>query len=242
MCTVSFIPCPDTVFITSNRDEKHTRCRATPPAIYYYKNASLLFPKDKDSGGTWIAAKQNGDVAVLLNGAFQLHVAAKSYRKSRGLVLLDVLRNEDPSTFFSDYNCEGIEPFTLILYSNKKLNECRWNGAKKFLKPLPVQQSYIWSSATLYTTEATNKRKSWFDEWQMINWRPTQNDIIHFHRFTGDGNKSNDLFMNRDDETLTVSITSIAINDKKISMTYWDAMDNKEYRKDSALEQPPYNL
>ncbi|MGL1516781.1 NRDE family protein, partial [Vibrio parahaemolyticus] len=48
------------------------------------------FPKDPDGGGTWIALKENGDVAILLNGAFENHIPAYPYRRSRGLIFLDI--------------------------------------------------------------------------------------------------------------------------------------------------------
>jgi len=84
MCTVSFIPVGGKLFISSNRDEKRSRKIALPPAQYEYNELKFVFPKDADAGGTWIAVKENGDAAVLLNGAFINHIAEPPYRKSRG--------------------------------------------------------------------------------------------------------------------------------------------------------------
>ena len=91
MCTVSLIPGRESFFLTSNRDEKKIRRQAIPPAIYQYKGARLLYPRDADADGTWIAINQNGNAAVLLNGAFVKHKPRPPYNRSRGLVLLDII-------------------------------------------------------------------------------------------------------------------------------------------------------
>ena len=159
MCTVSFIPVGDKFYITSNRDEKLSRKRALPPAIHEHDGTKILFPKDADAGGTWIAAKENGDVAVILNGAFINHISTPPYRKSRGLILLDILAREKPSAAFSKIDPDEIEPFTIVLLENKSLFEFRWDGNEKYGKKLAKQQSHIWSSATLYDGLTVKKRE-----------------------------------------------------------------------------------
>ncbi len=226
MCTVSFIAAGNQFFITSNRDEKPTRKKALPPAIHYFQNCSLYFPKDAHAGGTWIAAKNNGDAAVLLNGAFFAHTTGAVFGTSRGLLLVEILRSPAPLSYLTSYNCEDIEPFTLVLFVSTQLYECRWNGEEKFFKQLSLNQAHIWSSATLYTSEIADKRKTWFLEWLKKNPLPTMESLMHFHRFAGDGDKTNDLLMNRENTMATVSITSLSITNKQIGMRYWDAIDD----------------
>lgn len=226
MCTVSFVAYRAQVYLTSNRDEKQTRARAVPPAPQHTTSGTLLFPRDPVAGGTWIAVKDTGDAAVLLNGALYPHQPAPPYRQSRGLVILHILKREDPNAFLLQYNCTGIEPFTLILFTRKQLYEYRWDGVEKSVTHLDATKSYLWSSATLYSPEVMGKRKRWFDEWLINNPEPTQQEITRFHRFAGDGDAANDLFMNRNNETYTSSISSIAINENGIKMNYWDALEN----------------
>lgn len=233
MCTVSFIPVGSAFFITSNRDEKLTRKKAFAPAVYNYNGLNILFPKDADAGGTWIAAKENGDAAVLLNGAFINHIAVPSYRKSRGIILLDILADESPSAFFTKINLENIEPFTIVLFENKTLFEFRWDGNEKFGKQLSNLKAYIWSSATLYDSLTITKREKWFEEFLQQPVIPSQQTIINFHCFTGDGNTNNDLLMNRDGLHQTVSITSIELNNNKTKMQYLDLKENKSYLQEA---------
>lgn len=232
MCTVSFIPVGEKFFITSNRDEKLSRKKALPPALSFYNGKAFLFPKDADAGGTWIIAKENGDAGVLLNGAFINHIAEPPYRKSRGLILLDILADENPSVFFTQLNLENIEPFTLVLFQNKTLFEFRWDGIEKFGKQLAIHKSYIWSSATLYDRLTIMKREKWFQDFLVATSIPSQHTIMNFHRFTGDGDSSNDLLMNPDGLHQTVSITCLELSNKKTSIQYLDINDNKSYRKE----------
>src|ERR1700683_1833329 len=131
MCTVTFVPVGDKIYITSNRDEKILRSNAIAPAIYKLKTGNILFPRDKDAGGTWFAVHENGNAVVLLNGGWRKHIPHPPYRKSRGLILLDIIDSENPlSTFFSS-NFTEIEPFTSVLWFMSQLFECRWDGKHK---------------------------------------------------------------------------------------------------------------
>ena len=111
MCTVTFIPVRDEFFITSNRDEKLGRKTAVTPVAYKQDGHYLIYPKDADAGGTWIALKENGDAVVLLNGAFLPHVPLPPYRKSRGLILLDIINSPKPSLNLIKINLEWYRAF-----------------------------------------------------------------------------------------------------------------------------------
>ena len=227
MCTVSYVPVRDNIIITSNRDEKSCRSKAFLPRVYKQKGSSLIFPKDGAAGGTWIALKENVDAVVLLNGAFAKHESRPGYSKSRGCILLELFTHENPLNAFRQQNLTNIEPFTIILYQNKLLNECRWDGNQRYTQKLDASSAHIWSSVTLYNENSITKRKKLFSEMQVNTPLPTQQDIMHFHQFSGDGNIEDDLLMRRGDEYLTVSITSILITSDRGSMKYLDLMESK---------------
>jgi Transport and Golgi organisation 2 len=229
MCTVTFIPDNEKVFLTSNRDEKSRRSIAVPPQSYTFNSGKIFFPKDRNAGGTWFAVHENGTVLVLLNGGFKFHKSAPPYRKSRGLILVELIEHETPFNFFRSISLEDIEPFTLVIWENENLFECRWDGEKKYAKHLDKTMPHIWSSATLYDDKVSAKRKSWFEEWLINRTAFTQNDILHFHQFTGDGDKHNDLTMNRHGKVFTVSITGVEISETKAAITYLDLLNNKTY-------------
>ena len=222
MCTVSFIPVKEKIIITSNRDEKKSRKTASRPQPIVYNGQKLIYPKDADAGGAWIVMKENGDAAVLLNGAFICHTAEPPYRLSRGIVLLDIFATERPSVAFAKINLQDIEPFTLVLLERNCLYEFRWDGGEKYCRQLNVDRAYIWSSATLYDGFVVKKREEWFASFLHDHPVPTQQDILNFHRFKGDGDKRNDLLMTRDGIYETVSISSILLTKGKGNMKYID--------------------
>lgn len=226
MCTVSYIPVKDKFFITTNRDEKLSRKNAIAPSLFFYNEQKLFFPKDGDAGGTWIAMKENGDAAVLLNGAFINHDPEPPYRLSRGIIMLDIFSESKPSIAFAKTDLRGIEPFTFVLLEKKLLYEFRWDGIERYKKPLNRDLPYLWSSATLYDGLTVKKREQWFHSFLKNHPDPTQQDILRFHRFTGDGDKQNDLLMARDGKHKTVSITNILLSNDLGCMTYIDIPNN----------------
>jgi Transport and Golgi organisation 2 len=227
MCTVTFVPARGNVFITSNRDEKNSRRKAITPALYCHNGCNLIFPKDAAAGGTWIALKENGDAAVLLNGAFICHVSEPPYRSSRGLIFIDILATERPSRTFFKTDLLGIEPFTMILFEKNCLYEFRWDGTERYGKQLSVSRPHIWSSATLYDGLVIKKREHWFASFMNRHPQPTQLDILNFHQFSGEGDRENDLLMEREGIYSTVSMTSIQVNSDRGVMKYVDINENK---------------
>lgn len=229
MCTVTYIPVKDCLYFTSNRDEKNWRTDAHPPAVHAFGSGKMLFPKDGDAGGTWIVAHENGNVVVFLNGGSEAHVPTPPYRKSRGLILLDLIDHITPFNCFVAINLNNIEPFTAIIRDNGHLFECRWDGNQKQLRELETDKPAIWSSATLYDMGTVEKRKKWFEDWITENPEPTHEQILNFHQFTGDGDAHNDLRMNRDGKVFTVSITSLELSGTAIRMDYRDLKNNQSH-------------
>lgn len=190
-----------------------------------------MFPKDADAGGTWIILKENGDAAVLLNGAFLCHSSQPPYRKSRGILLLELMSADHPSRTYYKTDLSDIEPFTIILFEKGCLYEFRWDGNERFCKQLSAGRGHIWSSATLYDGLAMKKREQWFATFLNRTPHPTQFDILNFHRQAGDGSKTNDLLMNRDTIYSTVSISGIMLTPDRGSMTYIDVKNNRQSEK-----------
>ena len=161
MCTVTFVPLPDGAVITSNRDEQPGRA-ASAPRFHDHNGRSIAFPKEPKAGGTWFAADADGNAIVLLNGAFEKHVWNPPYKKSRGLVLLDLFTDEDPAEHWDHVDLEGVEPFTIILFYNKTLVKLVWDGLAKHQITLNPGDAYIWSSSPLYGQVQRDERAQYF--------------------------------------------------------------------------------
>ena len=242
MCTVTFIPTKQRIFLTSNRDEKNVRTSAVYPAVYEFSSGKIMFPKDADAGGTWIAVHENGNAIVLLNGGLIKHIPTPPYRKSRGLIVLDLADTDEPYQVFARIDLDGIEPFTAIIWEHGTLHECVWDGSGKYTKRPDPSLPHIWSSVTLYTPEVIAKREGWFVDWLNKNPSPSQDDILGFHQFTGDGDKYNDLRMNRDGETFTVSITSLSLERTNTVVRYLDLKNNQAATAEFAIQKNPVSV
>ncbi|MFV8341204.1 NRDE family protein [Flavobacterium sp. XS2P39] len=230
MCTVSFVHVNDTIIITSNRDEKVVRPSAIPPKEYTINGTNVIFPKDPKAGGTWFAVAANGTVLVLLNGADEKHKVALPYRKSRGLIVLDIISRVSPKDFWAEIDLENIEPFTLVLFQESALFQLRWNGKEKVSIPLDIHKNHVWSSSTLYPAAIREKRTNWFYTFLNANPAISETEMLHFHRYTEEDNQENGLVINRNEQMKTLSITQSVIEKNKVAILHCDLIAQKEYK------------
>ena len=210
MCTLTFIPKPDKVIITSNRDEHVSRGITDFPVSKEIGKEHVYFPQDPKAGGTWIAASTEGRINVLLNGAFQKHKHQPPYRLSRGIILLDVFKYHSLSDFRLIYDLDQIEPFTLVQFNLREhiIEEIRWDGKMKHFTTYNFTEPHIWSSSTLYDEVTRAQRKDWFTKWLEKPELSTE-DMLKFHQFGGEGDEQNSITMNRGNGLQTVSISQI---------------------------------
>lgn len=229
MCTVSFVNAGGKIIITSNRDEKMARPNALEPKNYIINNKKIFFPKDKKAGGSWYAVNQNSTVLVLLNGAEERHQVQNAYRKSRGLIVLDLISSDWVVKEWEIIDLKDIEPFTLVLFENQKLYQLQWNGIAKSTSELDKKQSHIWSSSTLYPKEIREKRADWF--FTFLDTKPSVNEreLFNFHRYAEAGNTENGLVINRNETLRTLSITQTVIEKNKVEIHYNDLIAETDF-------------
>jgi hypothetical protein len=165
----------------------------------------------------------------LLNGADEKHIVKDSYRKSRGLIVLELMSFDSPFEAWISIDLQNIEPFTLILFENQKLFQLRWNETDKETKELDANQSHIWSSSTLYSKEIRGKRANWFYSFLDIKPEINENELFNFHRYTEEENTEHGLVINRNDVLKTLSITQTVIQQNKVAIHYSDLIAEREY-------------
>jgi hypothetical protein len=230
MCTLTYIPSgSDDFFFTTNRDESPIRV-AKFPEIYPVNVSSAIYPKDKSAQGTWMMCHENNFSLCLLNGAFEKHKPEPPYRKSRGVMVLEFTEFSSTKDFIIRYNFNGMEPFTLLVLwykQERNLEELRWDGETIHFRKLDSSKFYIWSSSTLYDTDARIMRQNWFTNWLHKQSEFSQENIISFHKTTGADDAFNGLVMNRKEKVKTLSITQISRKNKEVSMYYDDLVKNE---------------
>ena len=236
MCTVTYIPQgPDAFTLSSNRDENAAR---SPRSLTHQREGthSLLFPRDTAAGGTWIAARNDQRIACLLNGAFEKHHHRPPYKRSRGLMVLDLFAHSSAKDFIREYDFEGIEPFTLILIEKGQLFELRWDERESHLNVLDPNTFHIWSSATLYPLPVREKRENWFRNWLRDRSDFSLEAIHRLHRTGGEGDPWNDYVMNRNGLVQTVSITHVVKSPDTLDFIYHDLLREATHAESVLLQ------
>ncbi|WP_457610594.1 NRDE family protein [Lutibacter sp.] len=228
MCTVTFLPLKSNNFIlTSNRDEQRLR-ETLPPKKYIENGVEMVFPRDKIAGGTWIGTSSKNRLVCVLNGAFKKHVKKKTYKKSRGVIAKEILKEDDFIQYVERLDLKDIEPFTMVIidWNEEQLNlyELIWDETKKYFTKLKNEPK-IWSSSTLYSNTVKEKRKQWFHSWIGEN-KFTSTAILNFHH-SENGDKEQSVLMKRS-YVETVSITSVKKQSNLIEMLYEDVVHNQK--------------
>ncbi|MFV8226810.1 NRDE family protein [Christiangramia aquimixticola] len=222
MCTVTLVPHPESLsgfILTSNRDEAVGR-KTLPPAWERYNEVKLYFPKDKLAGGTWLGVSKLSRCICLMNGGEEPHVRKKDYRKSRGIVVKEFLAADKLKNFRSEYNYEGIEPFTMIIvewHNGLSFQELIWDGEEVKFSHLPLKE-HIWSSSPLYSQEMKSERIKWFNELKTAGGFSSEN-LLDFHYSAGKGNKEYGLIIDRG-FLKTQSISQIVNLENELKFSY----------------------
>ena len=219
MCTLTFIPRSASDFsLVSNRDESPKR-ETLLPAVYNLDGVACIYPKDVLAGGSWIGLTALNRTVCLLNGGFERHPMG-TYGRSRGLLVLDLLKADNAKELLQSEDLEGVEPFTVVVVDwadELSLLECVWDGNQKHITELPIAPR-IWTSRQLYTAEVAAKREAWFAEFLKGNSTDLRSQL-YFHHTAGDGDPQNDIVMNRG-VVRTKSMSSVAKIGAKIQFRY----------------------
>lgn len=247
MCTITYLPLSsDSFILTQNRDESPRRAAAIFPGREKRRERQLLFPKDPEGGGSWIATDEKSRLVCIMNGAIGQHQPSPPYRMSRGQVLLDAAAAPSVQEFINHYPLEGIEPFTILFFelaARQQIRELKWDSHQKHLNSYGPAQPHIWSAPQLYTPEQHRLRKEWFEQWlagmpgsdPSVAGNPvagmpviTPEEALKFHMYGGDGNPEHSLLLNRNELVKTTSITQAIVKGGSIELRYRPLTGNQQ--------------
>ena len=236
MCTVIYLPTKKGSLLCSVRDENPNRKRATSPTLHPSEEHSFWSPIDREAGGTWWAVNELGYTVVLLNGAYENHLPnLQSYRKSRGLIVKELVQKTDIIAEWEQVDLVDIEPFTLVVKQNDLLVECRWDGSLKHTHLQDVHHPQIWSSSTLYSKEIQAYRESLFTAFIAQN-PECPSDVVQFLNSNRDS--ENGFIMHRSEKLQSLSISIIEFSDQTFKWTYSDLISNEIDSKTIQLGTP----
>ena len=182
MCTVTFISKSDSDFIlTSNRDEAPGR-DTFPPEIYLEEGVRLLYPKDAVASGTWIGVSERKRAITLMNGGFVAHDRKSFYRKSRGVVVKDFLKDKlITHEYFMENLYKGF--FGINIFP---ISMCGRIYKKSFLDTLHINHfSFNMGEDLVYDMQVFPEAKSIY----------FMSDFVYNYRFGGMTSKFNEKIM-----------------------------------------------
>lgn len=223
MCTISIVPIKDGLVCTFNRDEQISRQTDEYICQEHHPSRQVFFSRDKLSGGTWFCADDQGQIAMLFNGGFGNHEKQKSYRKSRGKVLLELMTAAIPLGYFHESEFSGIEPFSVILASIKSVSRLTWDGSQKHITLLDNSRPHFFSSATLYAPSCITERENWFNSFTAGSISAiTPESIFSFHRNHKDEDHENGLVIKRASGIATLSISQATLSPGTTRLVHLD--------------------
>lgn len=235
MCTVSFIKTGNNFVFTSNRDEHIARPKAHQPVVQEKNGISVLLPQDAHGGGTWFAMNNLGTICILLNGAYTNYRRKNGYKKSRGLIVMDIISNPNTMKFLKTIDLYNIAPFTLVLFYNMELFEFRWDGQKLYKKPMSEHHPNIWSSATLFSFEEQKHKRFLFKNSTQKDKLTCSEKLLALHK-TPD--KDGGFCIDRPSGHKTVSVSQAIFCTNRIQFLYHDVLQGKHQETRMNLKLP----
>lgn len=187
MCTISYIPLKQGFVVTDSRDEYFER-KAIHPAFYDEYQSRLFYPRDSVAGGTWIGVSNHHHLICLMNGAFEKHIRKENYRKSRGIVVKELLAEEDLLQAVNRYDLTDIEPFFALLFSwdfGISVHEFIWDGKQKTANEHATNKAKIWSASMTYDADQRQEREDRLQDLLNENSVITSDLLWDFHHSKG---------------------------------------------------------
>lgn len=203
-----------------NRDERHDRIAEKPPMIIDADHG-ITAPLDPKSKGTWIAHNKDGFWGCILNGYFETPKTPKVMnQKSRGQILPNLLKENDPITAAASIDPSQLPSFRLVVGSAKALKLLIWDNESYTEKDFLVNhndEAFLLSSSSLNQDEVINERAETFKKWLEAG-REYNGDTPSFHYEEKPTPESAPMMYRS--YSRTKSITSLRIMKTGIKMSY----------------------
>lgn len=208
MCTLTVIRTRAGCRVVHSRDELRTRGRAVPPAWRTLGSGlRAVWPVDRDAGGTWIAARQDGAVLALLNRNIPPN-GRPAPTRSRGSLIPRLIELPTPAEMLEVLAGEGlagVAPFRLLaIDADGAGGLLTWDGLmvgeiEEMGPPLCLASSGLGDERVVV-------RQPLFESMVASEPTPERQDAFHRHRW--DDRPEVSVLMSRA-EARTVSVTTV---------------------------------
>jgi transport and Golgi organization protein 2 len=220
MCTLSIVPVADGCRVVCNRDERRTRAAAHPPRVFPTEVSWATYPRDPESGGTWIGVNDDGLVAALLNRSGPQHRPSVA-PPSRGSIVPALLSCASIARALNLYDTLGVgqfEPFRIVMAHRSIVAVLASDRAHSPAELFSLVRPVMFTSSSLGDAIAEAPRRRLFEQLVLDgdDWLDGQ---FRFHRHRWARRPEISVQMSRQDAA-TVSRTTIVVSSRNIDLQY----------------------
>jgi hypothetical protein len=223
MCTITVVPHERGVRLVFNRDERRTRLAGVPPQIHDLSGRHALFPVDPQGGGTWVGVNDSGVVAALLNLRPTRPAARGPRQRSRGLIVLELLRCtslEQAIAVATALDADLFEPFRAVVVHHGHLAAATWRGTGSIHSTLrSLDAPALFTSSSLGDAVAGRPRRQLFERMVLRGSAGWLNGQARYHDHQWPRRPGISVRMERHD-ALTVSRTQIEVTNHTRRLLY----------------------
>jgi hypothetical protein len=221
VCTVTVVPHSSGARIVCNRDERRSRPDAEAPVVRTGGGLQTVWPRDPESGGTWIGTNEAGLVLVLINRNPRGHVPAPAGKRSRGTIipaLVTLHEMRDVLARVRQLSGPDFEPFTLLAYQRTRLLCAKNIHAGVKVDTAAVSRPMVFTSSSLGDHLVCGPRRELFAR-LVCGTRAPLDGQRAFHRHTWTHRPEISVCMSRPDAA-TVSRTVIDVDRARVRFRY----------------------
>jgi hypothetical protein len=223
MCTVTVVPHATGVRLLCNRDERRSRPAALPPRPYDLGGTQAIFPVDPQGEGTWIGCNGAGLAVALLNRNVPSRTGDDRLKRSRGLIVREVLRRTRLAAAVQnvlDLDPRSFAGFRIVIVQDRSVAIVASDGASIVRRPLRVLHTpLLLTSSSLGDRLVTPPRRRLFDRLVLRSGRRWLAGQARFHEHQWTARPEISVRMERVD-ALTVSRTVVDLINDRCELRY----------------------
>lgn len=223
MCTVSWLRRRDGHELFCNRDERHTRKVASPPAVRASGGVLYVAPADGDHGGSWVGVNEYGLTLCLLNRYDDGWRPAPGFDyRSRGLLLTDLMGCRSGAAVRERLARAGLQlyqPFDLLaLCPGEPSLLATWTGRQVSFES-EVEPLMPLVSSSFRRAEVAGGRRDLLTRMAADAGGITTDVLLDFHRSHEPEPGPRSVCVHREDAA-TVSFSRVRVTAHEVELTY----------------------
>lgn len=233
MCTVTVVPHETGIRVMCNRDERRSRPAALPPQVHDLGGRLAAFPIDPPGGGSWVGVNDAGIVVTLLNVSGASYSFREEPRRSRGLIVREILRCGSLSHVLetvASLDASLFEMFRLVVTHGFTAVDATSDGVHTVVRrQITLDTPLLFTSSSLGDALVEAPRKQLFQRMLVERRSGWLRGQARFHRHQWPSRPEISVRMERDD-ALTVSRTVVDVTRARRSLFYEAPVTNSSSR------------